>query len=158
MLFSLATRGDAPAALRRTDRSGTPRAAVLASTAFGFLTVIANYVMPEQVFGFLLATSGAIALLVYLVIAISQLRMRRMLDAEGTALALRMWIFPWLTWAVILFIVAVLAVMLSQPAHRLEVGATAVLALGVVIASWLNRRARAAARPAGSARMAAGPR
>ncbi|BCQ51364.1 GABA permease [Burkholderia gladioli] len=158
MLFSLATRGDAPAALRRTDPSGTPRAAVLASTAFGFLTVIANYVMPEQVFGFLLATSGAIALLVYLVIAISQLRMRRMLDAEGTALALRMWIFPWLTWAVILFIVAVLAVMLSQPAHRLEVGATAVLALGVVIAFWLNRRARAAARPAGSARMAAGPR
>ncbi|KAF1026229.1 MAG: putative GABA permease [Burkholderia plantarii] len=151
MVFSLASRGDAPAALRKTDRSGTPRTAVLASTAFGFLTVIANYVMPEQVFGFLLATSGAIALLVYLVIAISQLRMRKSLDASGEALTLRMWCFPWLTWVVILFISGVLVVMLMQEAHRIEVGATALLALGVVVASWLNRRSRAAsARVAGT--------
>lgn len=152
MMFSLATRGDAPAALRRTDRSGTPRAAVLASTAFGFVTVIANYVMPEQVFGFLLATSGAIALLVYLVIAISQLRMRRMLEADGAALPLRMWLFPWLTWLVIVFICAVLAIMLTQEAHQLEVGATAVLAIGVVVASWMNRRWRAATKGAGAVR------
>jgi len=35
MLFSLSARGDAPAFLHRTDSTGTPRAAVLASTAFG---------------------------------------------------------------------------------------------------------------------------
>ncbi|WP_324657642.1 GABA permease [Burkholderia thailandensis] len=142
MIFSLSRRGDAPALLRRTDASGTPRAAVLASTAFGFITVIANYVMPEQVFGFLLATSGAIALLVYLVIAISQLRMRKMLDATGERLQLRMWCFPWITWAVILFICGVLTVMLVSEAHRMEVGATAVLALIVLAASWLNKRGR----------------
>jgi GABA permease len=33
--------------------------------------VIANYLVPAKVFGFLMASSGAIALLVYLVIAIS---------------------------------------------------------------------------------------
>ncbi|MCQ4380026.1 amino acid permease, partial [Clostridioides difficile] len=43
MLFSLSKRKDAPAFLHHTDSTGTPRAAVLASTAFGFLTVIANY-------------------------------------------------------------------------------------------------------------------
>ncbi|MCW0134200.1 GABA permease, partial [Burkholderia pseudomallei] len=128
---------------------GTPRAAVLASTAFGFLTVIANYLMPEHVFGFLLATSGAIALLVYLVIAISQLRMRRILDVSGANLTLRMWMFPWLTWAVIVFICGTLTVMLVSEDHRMEVGATAVLALIVLAASWLNRRARMAREPAG---------
>jgi GABA permease len=142
MLFSLSKRKDAPAFLHRTDSTGTPRAAVLASTAFGFLTVIANYLMPEQVFGFLLATSGAIALLVYLVIAISQLRMRKTLESTGADLTLRMWLFPWLTWAVILFICGTLTVMFVSEAHRMEVGATAVLALLVLFASWLNKRAR----------------
>ena len=144
MLFSLSVRGDAPPALRRTDASGTPRAAVLASTAFGFIAVIANYVMPEQVFAFLLATSGAIALLVYLVIAISQLRMRASLDASGARTPLRMWLFPWLTWAVILFICGTLIAMLLLPGHRVEVSATALLALVVVAAAWLNQRARTA--------------
>ncbi|AIO68345.1 GABA permease [Burkholderia oklahomensis] len=159
MIFSLSTRGDAPAFLRRTDASGTPRAAVLASTAFGFLTVIANYVMPEQVFGFLLATSGAIALLVYLVIAISQLRMRSTLDATGERPPLRMWCFPWLTWAVILFICGVLVVMLLREDHRMEIAATAVLALAVVAASWMNRRARGAEASASAPpRVSANPR
>ena len=61
----------------RTTGNGVPRVAVLASTAFGFLTVIANYLFPDEVFAALLATSGAVALLVYLVIAVSQLRLRR---------------------------------------------------------------------------------
>ncbi|CAJ0741823.1 GABA permease [Ralstonia mannitolilytica] len=156
MVFSLSVRGDAPAALRRTDANGTPRAAVLASTAFGFATVIANYVMPEQVFAFLLATSGAIALLVYLVIAVSQLRMRAALGASRVDLPLRMWLFPWLTWAVILFICGVLIAMLMLPGHRMEVGATALLAWLIVAAAWLNRRARMAAPESAAARAQAG--
>ncbi|WP_028221645.1 GABA permease [Paraburkholderia oxyphila] len=142
MVYSLSVRHDAPALLRKTDKAGTPRAAVLASTAFGFLTVIANYLVPEQVFSFLLATSGAIALLVYLVIAVSQLRMRAKLDIAKDGPQLKMWCFPWLTWAVIAFICVVLTVMLVGQDHRMEVGATAALALCVVVASWLNRRYR----------------
>ncbi|MCR4464936.1 GABA permease [Burkholderia sp. SCN-KJ] len=142
MMFSLAKRNDAPAFLQRTDSTGTPRAAVLASTAFGFLTVIANYVVPEQVFNVLIATSGAIALLVYLVIAVSQLRMRRLLDINGSALALRMWLFPWLTWAVIVFICGTLVTMLFLDGHRMEVAATGVLAGLVLIAAGLNQRSR----------------
>lgn len=149
MLFSLSKRKDAPAFLHRTDSTGTPRAAVLASTAFGFLTVIANYLMPEHVFSFLLATSGAIALLVYLVIAISQLRMRKTLEVSGADLTLRMWMFPWLTWAVIVFICGTLTVMLVSEDHRMEIGATALLALIVLAAAWLNKRDREAQAGAG---------
>jgi GABA permease len=63
----------------------------------GFMTVIANYLMPKEVFDILLATSGTIALLVYLVIAISQLRMRQRMEANGETSAFRMWMFPVLT-------------------------------------------------------------
>ena len=70
MLFSLSKRGDAPAAAKRTNASGTPYWAVMMSTGAAFVAVFANYVAPAAVFEFLLASSGAIALLVYLVIGL----------------------------------------------------------------------------------------
>jgi len=98
-----------------------PRAAVIASTVIGAGVTLLSYFMPAGLFQFLLASSGAIALLVYLVIAISQLRMRRRLEREKVEMTLRMWLFPWLTWLVIAFICAALAVMMITPEHRLEV-------------------------------------
>jgi GABA permease len=75
MAFSLSTRGDAPRSWSRTTARGVPAHAIIASSVVGFLGVIGNYVLPDKIFGYLLASSGAIALFVYLVIALSQLRM-----------------------------------------------------------------------------------
>ncbi|WP_109513856.1 GABA permease [Pseudomonas ovata] len=150
MLYSLGKRGDAPGVAKRTTQAGTPYWAVMLSTAAAFLTVIANYIAPEAVFEFLLASSGAIALLVYLVIAVSQLRMRRQLVASGNPLTFRMWLFPYLTWAVIIFIVGVLTTMLFMEKHRMEIVATALLSLGVVAAGLLIARRRKAAGKAGA--------
>lgn len=129
MLYSLGRRGDAPPALKVTSAAGVPRAAVIASTVIGAGVTLLSYFMPAGLFQFLLASSGAIALLVYLVIAISQLRMRRRLEREKVEMTLRMWLFPWLTWLVIAFICAALAVMMITPEHRLEVTSTIGLAL-----------------------------
>lgn len=142
MLFSLSKRGDAPAVASRTNRSGTPYWAVMLSTAAAFLAVFANYVAPAAVFDFLLASSGAIALLVYLVIAISQLRLRHKRTANGETIAFRMWLFPGLTWAVIVFIVGVLTIMLFQEEHRVEIVATGVLSVLVIAAGLLVARRR----------------
>ncbi|MDY7567494.1 GABA permease [Pseudomonas sp. RTC3] len=142
MLFSLGKRGDAPAVARRTNRSGTPYWAVMLSTSAAFLAVFANYVAPAAVFDFLLASSGAIALLVYLVIAISQLRLRHKRTANGETIAFRMWLFPGLTWAVIVFIVGVLTIMLFQEEHRVEILATGVLSALVIAAGLLVARRR----------------
>jgi GABA permease len=81
------------------------------STIIGCVTTIINYFAPEKLFSFLLATSGAVALLVYLVIAVSQLRMRKKLLSHGRTLGFKMWLYPGLTWAVIVFIVGALGVM-----------------------------------------------
>ncbi|WP_097306039.1 GABA permease [Pseudomonas chlororaphis] len=142
MLFSLGKRGDAPAASKRTNSSGTPYWAVILSTAAAFLAVFANYVAPAAVFDFLLASSGAIALLVYLVIAVSQLRMRQKRTAAGEKIAYRMWLFPGLTYAVIVFIVGVLTIMLFQDAHRMEIIATGLLSIIVIAAGLLVARRR----------------
>jgi GABA permease len=142
MLFSLGKRGDAPAVSTRTNGSGTPYWAVILSTAAAFLAVFANYVAPAAVFEFLLASSGAIALLVYLVIAVSQLRMRQKRVIAGEKIAFRMWLFPGLTYAVIVFIVGILTIMLFQEAHRVEILATGLLSVLVVATGLLVARRR----------------
>lgn len=147
MLYSLGRRGQAPALVNRTTGQGVPRYAVLGSTLVGFLAVVANYAFPEQVFATLLATSGAIALLVYLVIAVSQLRMRRTLERDGAAMPVRMWAYPVLTWAVIVVIPAVLVYMAVREESRFDLAMTGVIALAVVVlGAVLTRRRSGVAR------------
>jgi GABA permease len=116
----------------KLNRSKTPYVAVLLSTGAAFLTVIVNYYAPAKVFKFLIDSSGAIALLVYLVIAVSQLRMRKILLAEGADIKMKMWLYPWLTWLVIGFIGFVLVALLFRPAQQLEVISTGLLAIAII--------------------------
>ncbi|ROL89890.1 GABA permease [Pseudomonas chlororaphis] len=140
MLYSLGRRGDAPKTLKATSAAGVPRAAVIASTVLGAAITVWSYFMPSGLFQFLLASSGAIALLVYLAIAVSQLRMRRILRQRNIELSFRMWLFPWLTWLVIVFICAALAVMMVTPEHRTEVSTTIGLALAISFIGLVTSR------------------
>ncbi|MEI7048943.1 MULTISPECIES: GABA permease [Pseudomonas] len=140
MLYSLGRRGDAPKTLKTTSAAGVPRAAVIASTVLGASITVWSYFMPAGLFEFLLASSGAIALLVYLAIAVSQLRMRRILQQRKVELTFRMWLFPWLTWLVIGFICAALAVMMITPQHRTEVTTTIGLALAISFIGLMTSR------------------
>ncbi|SDS84221.1 gamma-aminobutyrate:proton symporter, AAT family [Friedmanniella luteola] len=126
MLFVLAARREAPAALMEVSRSGVPRAAILASTVVGFLCVIAAAVSPERVFSFLLNSSGAVILFVYLLIAISQIILRRRTSPEK--LTVKMWAFPVLSFVVVAAIVAVLVQMAFDEDARTQ--------LLLSLASW----------------------
>ncbi|CAJ1000070.1 amino acid permease [Sodalis praecaptivus] len=142
MFYALACRGDAPAAGKRVSRHGTPRIAVLASTLAGFLGCLANYLFPGKVFGFLLSSTGAVALLVYLVIAISQLRMRGILERQGQPPQFKMWLFPWLNWLCIGIIGTVLGYMACAPLYRYEALMTGAVALIVFLLSLMVTRHR----------------
>jgi GABA permease len=107
MLFVLAERKEAPQRLVRVNRRGVPVWAILSSTVVGFLSVIAAYTSPDTVFLFLLNSSGAVILFVYLLIALSQLVLRRRTPDEE--LVVRMWLYPFLTVVTIGGILAVLA-------------------------------------------------
>jgi GABA permease len=118
----------------------------------GFLGVAGNYALPGQVFGYLRATSGpialfvylVIALFVYLVIALSQLRMRRVLDAAGVRPAVRMWAFPAVTYLTIAFIAVVLVMMAVLPGQRLELWCSIALAAVIVAISVARHRTSSA--------------
>ncbi|PRY18056.1 amino acid permease [Kineococcus rhizosphaerae] len=145
MVFSLSRRGDGPRWLSHVSGRGVPYPAILASTAVGFLAVLGNYALPDKIFSMLLATSGALALVVYGIIALSQLRMRRTLDAAGERPVVRMWLFPWLTYAAIAFIVVVLALMVILPGQRVELVLSLVLTAVVVAIGVRHQRTTARA-------------
>ncbi|NYE00395.1 GABA permease [Kineosphaera limosa] len=119
MLFVLAGRREAPAALLRVTKAGVPRNAILASTVVGFLCVIAAYISPEAVFMFLLNSSGAVIIFVYILIAISQLILRR--QTPASQLVVKMWGYPWLTCFAIVAMVAVLVMMAFDPEAQSQI-------------------------------------
>ncbi|GAA4919865.1 amino acid permease [Streptomyces coeruleoprunus] len=122
MVFSLAERGEAPKGLLAVSRGGVPRRAVLASVAFGFVSVLLNLKWPDSVFLYLLNAVGAVLLFVWALIAVSQLRLRRRIERETPELlTLRMWAFPWLTWAALAAMAAVLVLMLTDAGTRPQV-------------------------------------
>jgi GABA permease len=141
MLFSLSRRGDAPKSWTRISKRGVPAAAVLASTVVGFITVGLNYIAPDTVFLFLVNTSGAIALFVWLVIAASQLVLRRRMGAAAKDLQLKMWFFPYLTWIAIASIVALIIGMVILESTRESLFLSLALAAVVVaIGVWRYRK------------------
>lgn len=109
MLFVLAGRHQAPTSLLRTNARGVPTGAILLSSLGGFVCVVAAYVSPDRLFMFLVNSSGAIILFVYLLIALSQLVLRLRHPAQHRPV--KMWLFPWLTLATVAAIVALLVQM-----------------------------------------------
>ncbi|MGP9020826.1 amino acid permease [Streptomyces sp. BR1] len=134
MAFSLGQRGDAPRAFAKTNNRGVPQAAILCSVLFGFVAVFFNYKWPDTVFDFLLNSSGAVALFVWLVICFTQLRMRGIILRETPEkLTVKMWFFPYLTWLTIAMISFVLVYMLTDDAGRKQV-LLSLLVAAIVIA------------------------
>jgi GABA permease len=151
MAFSLGERGDAPKAFARTTRRGVPMTAIVASVVFGFVAVFFNYEFPDSVFLFLVNSSGAVALFVWLVICFSQLRMRRIIQHEAPErLVVRMWLYPYLTWATAALIVFVLGYMLTDTEHdgRETVLLSLLVAAGVLVVAVVKERVVARRRAA----------
>ncbi|WP_353942566.1 amino acid permease [Streptomyces sp. HUAS MG91] len=146
MIFSLAERSEAPRALLKVGGGGVPRRAVLASVAFGFVSVLLNLEWPDTVFLYMLNSVGAVLLFVWALIALSQLRLRRRIEREAPErLVLRMWAFPWLTWAALAAMAAVFVLMLTDDTARPQLlwstGATLVV---LAVAGVRELRARRA--------------
>ncbi|MEU9027876.1 amino acid permease [Streptomyces sp. NPDC048383] len=147
MVFSLAERGEAPRSLLKVSPGGVPRRAVFASVAFGFVSVVLNLLWPDTVFLYMLNAVGAVLLFVWALIAVSQLKLRGMLEREmPERLTLRMWLFPYLTWAALIGMAAVLVLMLLDDSARPQLLWSSGAAAAVLLVAWLREvRARRAA-------------
>ncbi|MEV4949310.1 amino acid permease [Streptomyces sp. NPDC053755] len=139
MVFSLAERGEAPRGLLEVTGGGVPRRAVLASVAFGFVSVLLNLKWPDSVFLYMLNAVGAVLLFVWALIAVSQLRLRPRIEREAPrTLTLRMWGFPWLTWTALAAMGAVLVLMLADEGSRPQVLWSGAATGAVLLVAWVR--------------------
>jgi len=145
MLFVLAARREAPAQLVAVTRRGVPATAILASSVVGLLCVIAAAVSPDTIFAFLLNSSGAIILFVYLLIAISQIVLRY--RADESKLRVKMWLFPVLSILTALAILAILVQMGIQADVRSQL-VLSVLSWAVVLVFYFANKQFISRRPA----------
>jgi GABA permease len=140
VLFALTRHNDAPGFFTNTTRRGVPMWAILAGTSFAYISVVIYYFFPEEIFTWLINASGAIALFVYLLIAISELVMRRRLERDAPErLQLRMWLYPWLTYLSIAAMASVLVAMAVIPEQRPLLVAS-VISAAVMLVAYLLRR------------------
>jgi GABA permease len=84
------------------------------------------------VFAFLVNSYGTVAIFVYVLIAISELKLRARLERESPdRLRMRMWAFPHLTRLTIVAMLAIVAAMALIPAQRIP------LVFGIVSVMFL---------------------
>ena len=140
--YSLVERGLGPRTLGRVF-GGVPRVAVLASSVFGFVCVVLSYWRPDDVFAWLLNMIGAVILVVWGFIAVSQLRLRRALEREAPErLAVRTWAFPYLTWVALAGMATILVLMAREPDTRVQLYWTGGMTLALAAAGYAWQRAR----------------
>ncbi|WP_431807449.1 amino acid permease [Microbacterium paraoxydans] len=139
MAYSLGERGLAPLAVTRTSLKGVPYLAVLASVAFGFVTVGLNWAFPDVVLPALLNVVGSTLLVIWSATAISQIVLRRRADRAGEDLPMRIWGFPWVSWLCLALLAGVVALAMIDPAARTQLLLTLALTVVLLVVARLTR-------------------
>ena len=144
VLFILAARGDAPQSLIKLNKRRVPVVSVLIGAAAGFLGIIAAIEAPQKVFDFLVSSSGALMVFVYMITAAAQITLRRQRERNGVASpAITMWLFPYLSYAAIACMAAVLIAMAFTPGQQQDFKFSCITLIVAVIAYMIVRRVRA---------------
>ena len=149
VLFVLADRGDAPPSLVRLNARRVPVFSVLMGATAGFLGIIAATQAPQAVFDFLVSSSGALGVVIYMVTAVAQMALRYRRRAAGEPdPAVSMWWFPFSSLVAIAGMGTVLIAMAFTPGMQGDFKASCLAVLVAVLAYAVVRaRRRAAAGP-----------
>src|SRR5450631_3555717 len=145
VLFILAEHGDAPKGLVKLNARKVPVGSVLMGSVAGFLGILAA-TEAKGVFDFLVSSSGALAVYIYMAIAAAQITLRKRRERDGEPLPpVMMWLFPWLSYAAIAGMGAVLIAMAFTPGLQQDFKFSCISLVVALAAYLVTRRMR---RPA----------
>jgi GABA permease len=151
VLFVLAENGDAPRWLVKLNARRVPARSVAVGAIVGVVGILANAMASSSVFAFLVNAGGALIVFVYMLTALAQIRLRLAQRREGRPEpAVRIWAFPWLSYATVAGLIAVLVAMALTPDLASQLYVSLVALAVAVLAYLLLRRQRMAAKSRGS--------
>jgi L-asparagine transporter-like permease len=143
VMFILAARGDAPQGLVKLNARRVPVGSVLVGAVAGFLGIIAATQAPQVVFDFLVSSSGAVIVFVYMIICVAQITLRRRREREGLPEPpVKMWLFPYLSFAAIGGMAAVLIAMAFTDGLKRDFYVSCITLAVAVLAYMLVQRLR----------------
>ena len=142
VLFILAAHGDAPKGLVKLNARKVPVGSVLMGSLAGFLGILAA-TKAKGVFDFLVSSSGALAVYIYMAIAAAQITLRKRRERDGKPLPpVMMWLFPWLSYVAIAAMGAVLIAMAFTPGLQQDFKFSCITLVVVLIAYLIVQRVR----------------
>ncbi len=120
MLYSLSRKGKAPKFLSKLSKNGVPTVGILFSSAITLIAVLLNYIMPDKVFGYLMALVVVVFMVCWFTIIVTHIKFRKLHEAAGTvnAIKFKSILYPFSNYLCIVFFAFVLAVMFSMDSMR----------------------------------------
>jgi L-asparagine transporter-like permease len=100
-VYKLSLNGQAPSALGQNDKRGVPVTAVLATTLFAMIAIIANYVVKEHLLEYLFAIITIALLINWIIIIFSHLVFRKKVYNSAKHLTYKSPFFPYLNFVLI---------------------------------------------------------
>lgn len=121
MLHSLALQGKAPKYFAKLSKSSVPHRGILASVIMMIISVFLNYLIPAEIFNYLMSVITFIGLYVWFIILWAQRSYRKSRTPEElTQLKFPMPGFPYTNWVTVLFLAFVVFAMILDADHRIS--------------------------------------
>ncbi|WP_141236665.1 amino acid permease [Paenibacillus sp. 7516] len=125
MLHSMAVGGEAPKALSKTNRSGSPVNTLLVCSVILLGGSMLGLFAQDQLFRVLLAVPGFVVMLVWICIATSQLKLRKRYPVTPT---FKVWGFPYVTGLAVLALSVIAVMFIFDEGNRFSIS----ICLGVL--------------------------
>ena len=146
VLFTLAAKGDAPLSMVTLNARRVPARAILIGTSFGYVAVLLSMFWRDAVFSFLLNASGALMIVIYLLACLAHIRLRQRFErSDPQRLTIKVWLFPYLSWATVVAMIGVLVAMAFTPTLKSDFYASLACVVVVAVAYALRSRSRSGA-------------
>lgn len=140
LVHDLATQSDAPALFRRTSRDNVPVNAVVLSIIFAFASVALQWWNPPGLLAFLLNAVGGCLLVIWIMIALSYLKLHPILERNNEVSEVRVPGYPFIAWATLAGLGGLIVLMLFDADARAQIVAVVVVVVVLLLLSLVTRK------------------
>ncbi|MDR9855089.1 amino acid permease [Paenibacillus sp. VCA1] len=141
MLYSMAAAGEAPKGLAKTNRKGSPVNTLLLCAVLLLAGAMLGIFAQDQLFRVLMAVPGFVVLLVWICIALSQIKLRKTYPAKPT---FKVWGYPYVTGFAVLCLAVIAAFFVVDQQNRLSIGICLAVLLLLIIWAFVKFRGKRA--------------
>lgn len=138
MLFGLAKSGNAPKFFERLSSRGVPVNGILVSSAITLLAAVLNYLLPDEVFMYMMSIVTGAVVISWAMIVLTHLKFRQHCKAAGIVPKFKALFYPAANYLCLAFLLMILIIMAMMDSMR-----PAVIVMPIwILAIWLFYRSK----------------